>query len=88
MPPETLVIEISASGYSAVTWIHDGNTMHDFPQLDLEDFSKRLLIYNTTSADYGVYEADVHAIDPEDLVETLTFLVIPACELILIVNVM
>lgn len=81
MPPDTLVLEIRASRYSAITWLHDGNAMHDFPRLDLENFSKRLLIYNTTSDDYGVYEADVYHLDSEGLRETITFLVVPAGEL-------
>ena len=60
--PETLVIEIQATRFSAVTWIHNGTAMHDFPRLELDNFSKTLRVTNTTVNDSGVYEADVHII--------------------------
>ncbi len=34
----------------------------DPARLELEDYSKRLLLSDTSTADYGVYEVDVHPI--------------------------
>lgn len=36
--------------------------MHDFPRLELDDFSKRFILNDTSEADYGRYEADMHVI--------------------------
>ena len=42
--------------------------MHDFPRLELENYSRRLILTNTTSLDYGTYEADVHVANDTILV--------------------
>ncbi|XP_064394608.1 hemicentin-1-like isoform X2 [Halichondria panicea] len=61
-PPHTLVLEVEARAFAAITWLINGTAMHAFPRLSLEMFSKRLLLVNTTSEDGGVYEADVYPI--------------------------
>ncbi len=61
-PPNTLVLEVEARAFAAITWLINGTAMHDFPRLSLEMFSKRLLLVNTTTEDAGVYEADVYPI--------------------------
>ena len=61
-PPDTIVLEVRATGYTAITWIQNGTAMHDFPRLELDDFSKRFILNDTSEADYGRYEADMHVI--------------------------
>ena len=76
MPPDTLVLEVEATVYSAISWLYNGTAMHDFPRLALEEFSKRLVLYNTTATDAGVYEADVYPIG-EGPVQVIQFVVLP-----------
>lgn len=58
-PPTNLVLEISATGYTDITWLVNGTAMHAFSRLELEDDSKRFILNNTSVDDVGVYEADV-----------------------------
>ena len=58
-PPANLVLEISATGYTDITWLVNGTAMHAFSRLELEDDSKRFILNNTSIDDVGVYEADV-----------------------------
>ena len=76
MPPDALVLEVEATVYSAVSWLYNSTAMHDFPRLALEEFSKRLVLYNTTATDAGVYEADVYPIG-EGPVQVIQFVVLP-----------
>lgn len=59
-PPSPLVLELSATGYTAITWLLNGTDMHDFDRVDLENFSMRFILVNTSESDIGTYEADVH----------------------------
>ncbi len=67
-PPETLILEIAATGYTRITWLFRGPAGEDIlpldpSRLDLEDNSKRVMLSGTVTADRGVYEADVHTIN-------------------------
>ena len=37
--------------------------MLDLQRLELENFSKRLVVFDTVPGDQGLYEADVHTLD-------------------------
>lgn len=71
MAPEALVLQIEARAYSSITWLYNDSVMHDFLRLRLEDFSKRLVLVNTTVTDAGLYEADVHTIANESVIHVL-----------------
>ena len=55
--------------------------MHDFPRVELEDFSKRFILNNVSEADFDRYEADLHAINGSVL--TVEFFVDKYSELII-----
>ena len=61
-PPNQVVLEISATGYTAITWLVNGTDMHDFERIVLENFSMRFILVDTMESDTGVYEADVHTV--------------------------
>ena len=55
--------------------------MHDFPRVELEDFSKRFILNNVSEADFDRYEADLHTINGSVL--TVEFFVDKYSELII-----
>lgn len=61
-PPNEVVLEVNATGYSAISWLVNGTDMHNFERLVLENFSKRFVLVNTTELDAGTYEVDVHTL--------------------------
>ena len=61
-PPNEIVLEVNATGYSAITWLVNGTDMHNFEHLVLENFSKRFILVNTTEFDAGTYEVDMHTL--------------------------
>ena len=81
-PPGTLILEVRATGYTAITWVvQNGTAMHDFPRVELEDFSKRFILNNVSEADFDRYEADLHTINGSVL--TVEFFVDKYSELII-----
>ena len=62
-PPNPLVLEVAATGYRVITWLLNGTDMHSFERVDLENFSKRFVLSNTSESDVGTYEADVHSLN-------------------------
>ena len=62
-PPSTLVLEVTATSFTAISWFVNGTAMHDFDDLVLEDDNKKFILYNTAEEDYGTYEADIHTSD-------------------------
>lgn len=63
-PSDTLVLEVQATGYRAITWVvENGTAMHDFPRVELEDFSKRFILNNASVDDFGRYEVDLHTVN-------------------------
>ena len=77
-PPANLVLEISATGYTDITWLVNGTAMHAFSRLELEDDSKSFILNNTSVDDAGVYEADV--ISNNGTITVLDFLVSSYCK--------
>ena len=62
-PPTTLLLEIQATGFTGIAWLRNGTVMHEFPRLQLENFSKRFLLSPTVIEDYAPYQANVHTVD-------------------------
>ena len=62
-PPSALVLEVTATSFTAISWFVNGTAMHDFDDLVLEDDNKKFILYNTAEEDYGTYEADIHTSD-------------------------
>ena len=77
-PPSPLVLEISSTGYTAITWLLNGTDMHSFDRVQLENLSKQFRLSNTTESDVGTYEADVHTLNGTIL--TAYFIVKTFCE--------
>ena len=77
-PPESVVLEVEATGYTAISWLVNGTDMHDFERVSLENFSKRFVLVNTTLGDSGEYETDVHTVD--GTVITAIFYLLPFSE--------
>ncbi len=65
-PPDSILLEVTATGYDTISWFINGTAMHDFDHLLLEDYNKKLTIINTTVDDYGIYSADIHTLQNAD----------------------
>ena len=74
-PPNDLVLEVTATGYDTISWFINGTAMHDFDQLLLENYNKKLTIVDTTVDDYGVYSADIHTLQNDSEVIVVDFFV-------------
>ena len=78
IPPSALVLQVGARGFTVVTWLVNGTATHSFQRLQLSDHSTKLSVINTTTEDYGLYEADVHVLNGS--IVTVGFMVGAFCE--------
>lgn len=62
-PPTSLLLEIRATGFTGIAWLRNGTVMHEFPRLQLENFSKTFILSPTEVDDYALYQANVHTVD-------------------------
>ena len=72
-PPTTLLLEIQATGFTGIAWLRNGTVMHEFPRLQLKNFSKTFRLSPTEVDDYDLYQADFYTVD--DRVLSVDFLV-------------
>ena len=52
-----------ATGFIGIAWLRNSTVVHEFPQLQHENFSKTFILSPTEVNDYTLYQADIYTVD-------------------------